>query len=211
LKTADGRTQQFNVGPLPKPLEISGPWEVQFAPGWGAPEKATFDTLISWSDHPNPGIKYFSGAATYRKSFGLPSEQLAKDRRLYLDLGRVEVVAEVKLNAHELGILWKPPFRVEITGAAKAGRNVLEIRVTNLWINRQIGDEQLPEDSDRNPNGTLKAWPQWLLEGKSSPTGRYTFTSWRLWKKDDPLAPSGLLGPVTIHAAAWRQVEAFGR
>jgi hypothetical protein len=90
---------------------------------------------------------------------------------------------------------------VDITGAAKAGENALEIKVVNLWINRQIGDEQLPEDSDRNPNGTLKSWPRWLEAGQHSPTGRYTFTSWRLWKKDDPLAESGLLGPVTIQAA----------
>ena len=83
----------------------------------------------------------------------------------------------------------------------KAGDNVLEVKVVNLWINRQIGDELLPEDSDRNPNGTLKSWPQWLEDGKPSPTGRHTFTSWRLWKKDSPLQESGLLGPVTISAA----------
>jgi hypothetical protein len=70
-----------------------------------------------------------------------------------------------------------------------------------LWINRLIGDEQLPEDSDRNPDGTLKSWPQWLTDGKASPTGRYTFTSWRLWKKNAALVPSGLLGPVTIRSA----------
>ena len=80
----------------------------------------------------------------------------------------------------------------------KPGVNVLELNVTNLWINRMIGDEQLPDDSNRNPDGSLKAWPRWLQEGKPSPTGRYTFTSWRLWKKDSPLVKSGLLGPVTL-------------
>jgi hypothetical protein len=90
---------------------------------------------------------------------------------------------------------------VEVTGALKPSGNVLEVEVVNLWINRQIGDEQLPEDSDRNPNGTLKQWPQWLEEGKPSPTGRYTFTSWRLWHKDSPLAESGLLGPVKLRVA----------
>ncbi len=72
-----------------------------------------------------------------------------------------------------------------------------------------IGDEQLPEDSDRHANGTLKAWPQWVNEGKPSPTGRYTFTSWRLWKKDSPLQTSGLLGPVTVQTV--RQVSISGR
>jgi len=117
---------------------------------------------------------------------------------LYLDLGKVAVMAEVKLNGKDLGILWKPPYRVDITDAVKSGENILEIKVVNLCVNRMIGDELLPEDSERNDNGTLKKWPQWLEDGKPSPTGRFTFTSWRLWKKDQPLQESGLLGPVTI-------------
>ncbi len=107
-------------------------------------------------------------------------------------------MARVRLNGKNLGTLWAPPYRVDIAGALKSGENRLEIEVVNLWPNRMIGDEQLPEDSDRNPNGTLKRWPQWLLDGQPSPTGRYTFTSWRLWKKDEPLRDSGLLGPVQI-------------
>ena len=89
-----------------------------------------------------------------------------------------------------------------INDAIQPGENTLEVKVVNLWVNRQIGDEFLPEDSDRNPDGTLKSWPKWLLEGKSSPTGRYSFTSWRLWHKNDPLQPSGLIGPVRIVPAA---------
>jgi len=104
----------------------------------------------------------------------------------------------VKLNGQDLGILWKPPFRLDVTDVLKPGDNQLEVKVVNLWINRMIGDEQLSEDSQRNGDGTLKAWPQWVREGKPSPTGRFTFTSWRLWKKDSPLVESGLLGPVTL-------------
>ena len=107
-------------------------------------------------------------------------------------------MARVKLNGKDLGVLWKPPYRVDVTGILKDGANELEIEVANLWINRQIGDEQLPEDSVRTPKGTLDAWPDWLLEGKPSPSGRLAFTSHRLWKKDDPPAPSGLIGPVMV-------------
>ena len=132
---------------------------------------------------------------------------LGKDSRIYLDLGKVQVMAQVGLNGKDLGLLWKPPYRVEITDALKAGDNNVEIRVTNLWVNRMIGDEDLPEDSDRNPDGTLKAWPQWVLDGKPSPTGRFTFTSWRLWKRGEPLVDSGLLGPVTLRVAAVAQAR----
>ena len=109
-------------------------------------------------------------------------------------------MAEVKLNGKDLGILWKPPYRVEVTDAIKAGENKLEVKVVNLWINRMIGDEQLPEDSDRRKEGTVKAWPQWLQAGKPSPAGRFTFSSFKIWKKSEPLAESGLIGPVTIQS-----------
>ena len=110
----------------------------------------------------------------------------------------MQVVAQVKLNGNDLGVLWKPPFRLDVTDALKPGGNDLEVRVTNLWPNRMIGDEHLPEDSQRNQNGTLKEWPEWLEQRKPSPTGRHTLTSWRLWSKDDPLLESGLLGPVRL-------------
>lgn len=199
--TAAGKRHEQNIPALPAPLEVGGPWLVEFAPNLGAPPTATFDRLISWTAHPDAGVKYFSGAATYHKKILLPPAMLSGGKRLFLDLGRVEVMAQVKLNGKDLGLLWKPPFRLGITGAAAAGENLLEIRVINLWPNRLVGDEQLPEDSDRNGDGTLKSWPPWLLENKPSPAGRITFASWRIWKKNDPLLDSGLLGPVTITVA----------
>ncbi len=204
-QTAAGKRVEHNLTSLPAPVQLEGPWQVGFAPNLGAPPTATFDRLMSLTDSPEPGVKYFSGAATYYKTFGLPSQFLSKSRRIFLDLGRVEVMARVKLNGKDLGLLWKSPFRLDITEAVTGGKNQLDIRVVNLWPNRLIGDEQLPEDSRRRPDGTLEAWPDWLLAGKPSPAGRITFTSWRLWKKADPLLPSGLLGPVTISAA--EQIE----
>ncbi len=194
--SVNGASSRFSIPPLPAPVTVSGPWQLKFPAGWGAPPEVTLDRLISWSQHPDSGVKYFSGTAAYSKSLTLPA--LAPNQRLYLDLGNVQVMARVRLNGQNLGILWKPPYRVDITPAAKSGANALEIDVVNLWVNRLIGDEQLPEDSDRNTNGTLKSWPQWLLDGKPSPAGRLTFSSWRLWKKADPLVDSGLLGPVTL-------------
>ena len=122
-----------------------------------------------------------------------------------LDLGAVREIAEVRLNGRDLGVLWKPPFRVDITKAARAGRNLLEVRVTNLWPNRLIGDEQLPADCDYRPGGPILAWPSWLLEGTPRPSGRIAFTTWQHWTRESPLIESGLLGPVTVHVG--RQVE----
>ena len=204
LVTASGQSRRVKIDAVPGPSQVRGPWEVRFAPGGGAPEQVTLDKLISWSEHADPGVKYFSGTAVYRTTFDWQPQGAAPadtSFRYDLDLGQVAVMAEVKLNGRDLGILWKPPFRVDVTDVLKPGPNHLEVKVVNLWINRMIGDEQLPEDSERNPNGTLKSWPQWVKDGKQSPTGRYTFTTWRLWKKDSAPVESGLLGPVTLRSA----------
>ncbi len=200
LRTASGRTLRGEAPVLPQPLEIAGPWQLRFPPNAGAPEQVTLERLASWSEHSSPGVKYFSGTATYTKTLAIPPQMLGENRHLVLDLGNVQVVAQVKLNDKDLGTLWKSPYRLDITDAVKPGENALEVRVTNLWVNRMIGDENLPEDSSRKPDGTLKEWPAWVREGKPSPTGRYTFTSWRLWKAGDSLLESGLLGPVTLRA-----------
>ncbi len=200
ITTADGQRRQLAVPALPGPLAVSGPWQVRFQAGRGAPAEVKFNELTSWSQSAEPGVNYFSGTARYAKTLAIPANLLAPGNRLYLDLGKVAVMARVTLNGQDLGILWKPPYRVDISPAAKAGDNQLEVQVVNLWPNRLIGDEQLPDDSERNKNGTLKAWPAWLLDNQPSPTGRLTFSSWRLWKKDEPLQESGLLGPVTVQA-----------
>lgn len=175
-------------------FEIKGPWTLKFDPDCGPANSVKFDQLHSWSENTNPLIKYFSGTATYSRDFQLSD----LPNPVFLDLGAVEVMARVRLNGKDCGIVWKPPYRVEITKAARPGKNTLEIEVVNTWVNRMIGDEQLPLDAEWKDRETLVRWPDWFKEGKPSPVGRYTFTSARHYRKNDPLMPAGLLGPVMI-------------
>jgi hypothetical protein len=206
VRRASGGTEEVEIPSVPPPLALGGPWEVAFeTPASAAattnepsPKYVTFPELASWSTHADPAIRHFSGGANYVKSFTLAPAQIDSDRRLWLDLGRVAVIAEVNLNGRAVGTLWKAPYRIDVTDFVHAGENRLWIHVVNLWVNRMIGDEALPEDSDRNGDGTLKSWPKWLDGDGASPTGRTTFTSWRLWKRDDALLESGLLGPVEL-------------
>jgi len=151
---------------------LKGPWRVGFQPGRGAPKAAvTFTGLTSWSDSDVAGIKYFSGTADYVTHFTLPAK---KPARLVLDLGNVREVAEVTLNGRKLGTTWTAPYALDITAAARTGRNELKVRVANLWVNRLIGDAQ---------------------PGASQ---RYTFTTIPTYRADAPLRPSGLMGPAII-------------
>jgi (4-O-methyl)-D-glucuronate---lignin esterase len=164
---------------LPLPAEttlasVSGAWDVAFQADRGAPAKISLGALSSWSDNSDPGVKYFSGTAAYTKSVQAPADWFKAGAKLWLDLGDVKNIAEVSVNGRPLGIFWKPPFRVDVTSALKAGANTLEVRVTNLWVNRLIGDQQ--------PGATKK----------------YTYTAMPFYRADSPLLPSGLIGPVLI-------------
>ncbi|MBR5605674.1 MAG: hypothetical protein IKW70_04505, partial [Verrucomicrobia bacterium] len=197
LTTANGKTLTASAWDIPAPLDISKDWTLKFPANWGAPESIAWPSLISWTEHADNGIKYFSGTATYEKTINIPASRLQKGEELWLDLGDVMNFAQVTLNGKDLGILWKYPFQVNITDAAKAGSNQLTVKVTNLWPNRLIGDAQLPEDREWS-GAALKDWPQWFKEGKESPTGRLTFTTWNHWGKDNTPLTSGMLGPVTL-------------
>ena len=184
--------------PVKQPYAINGPWALDF-PG---KKTLTLEKLTSWTDSADADIKYYSGTATYTQTLTLPADFAKTGQRLILDLGTVNEFAEVLLDSKPLGVLWKQEKRLDITGAIVPGQPTkLEIRVTNLWPNRLIGDQFIPAvDEERLPNGTLKRWPQWLLDGKPVPGGRHTFSMWELWKKTHALVPSGLFGPVKIEA-----------
>jgi hypothetical protein len=154
--------------------ELTGPWKVRFDPNWGGPESVTFERLQDWTTRPEEGIKYYSGTATYHRTFDVPQNFR---RQLYLDLGTVRNLAEVRLNGENLGVVWTAPWRVETARLVQPKGNKLEIDVVNLWPNRLIGDASLP------------------------PEKQLTVTNVRKFKKDSPLLESGLLGPVTLLTA----------
>jgi hypothetical protein len=201
--TGPGKTG-INFADLNDGTKIAGPWEVAFDQKWGGPEKVIFPALEDWTRRPEAGIKYYSGLATYAKIFDLPAAaasagHTAGRSRIWLDLGVVKDLARVRLNGRDLGVVWCAPWRVEITGTVKARGNQLEITVANLWPNRLIGDEQLPADCEYGKEGNLVRWPEWFLKGEPRPSpGRLTFSTWKLFAKDSPLLPSGLLGPVSV-------------
>jgi len=201
LYHATGKTNQVAVAGLPAVQTLAGPWTLRFPPNSGAPAEATLEKLISWSEHADSGIRYFSGTAATSTRFDLPEGFLKAAQEVWLDLGEVAVMAEVRVNGKNLGMLWHRPFRVEISKALRAGSNTLEIDVSNLWVNRLIGDEQLPDDCEWE-GSYLKAWPEWLVKNRLRPQpSRITFTTWKHWNANDPLLPSGLLGPVTLRPA----------
>jgi hypothetical protein len=206
-----GKSPAFEFGPathvsVPAPVTLEGPWQVAFQSERGAPTTIELPALKSLHLHEDVGVKYFAGTATYTRTFDVPAAFRAADRRVVLDLGRVEVLAEVWLNGKRAGDVWKEPYRLDVTDFVRAGANGLEVRVTTLWPNRLIGDEQLPAENDyglrdeqgNDPHGITKL-PDWYRQGQPKPAGgRVGFTTWNFYDKDEPLLAAGLLGPVRL-------------
>ncbi len=177
---------------------LAGPWRVEFQPKRGAPEFVELTELIDLAQHTEEGVRYFSGTASWFTEFSINTPPTGATG-LALDLGQVEVIAEVILNGKNLGVLWKSPYRVDIRDAVVPGTNKLEVRVTNLWPNRIIGDERQYPQKNNFWWARDGSWPEWLDHPeKSNPTGRITFVIWPHWKAQDELLPSGLIGPVRL-------------
>ena len=192
--TSTGKNKHIEVKSVPEPIKLTGNWDVTFISKQGTSFDSVFDQLISWPNTANEKIRYFSGTAVYRKLFTLPDNFIPTASLLELDLGAVRVMAEVIVNGENLGVVWRAPYRIDISRAAKEGVNELEIRVTNLWPNRLIGDERSQANRDYPP----KSWPDWVRNGSKIPTQYSTFATWKHWDADSPLLSSGLLGPVLI-------------
>jgi hypothetical protein len=144
----------------------------------------------------------------------IPAETVSSKQRIYLDLGRVEVIAEVHMNGRDMGILWKPPYRLDVTESVRPGSNKLEVLVTNLWPNRLIGDEFLPAENEYSTQGTnikdigeIKRIPDWFLQNRPKPGPRITFSTWKHYSRESPLLESGLLGPVQLRIAVRQPLE----
>lgn len=210
LKRTDATLESIRISGIDKGKVLSGAWEVSFPPKMGAPDKITLPNLMSLKNHGDNGVKYFSGTAKYSKIFTLSKNAIRKEKRLFIDLGQVEVIAEVFVNGKNLGIYWTRPYLIDITEAVKTGINQLEIRVTNQWVNRLIGDAQLP-DIDKYSTagegtlfaplsvGAIEELPEWYKRGAPKPdNGRVTFTTWKHHSKESPLLESGLVGPVVL-------------
>jgi hypothetical protein len=173
-KTASGKALRADIASVVAPLPAGQSWRLSFPAGRGAPEKVELDGLTPWNEHTDPGVKHFSGTAVYHTTLHVTESIAAQGGSVWLDLGSVKEIAEVKLNGVALGTLWKPPFRLDISRVVKSGENDLEVRVTNLWPNRLIGDAGLP------------------------PEQRVTWSTRQPYKAGDPLLPSGLIGPVRV-------------
>lgn len=185
LQGGSGGARSLAVEELPEPLTLTGPWRIRFAERLATPLELTLKDLTSWTEQADPRVKYFSGTALYTATFALGSSLIDPHLQLVLELGEVCNLAQVRLNGRSLGVLWKPPFCVDISRAARAGANRLELSVTNTWRNRLIGDHGQPEDQRVSfvvPQ--LRKGQPWLPGGPGA-----------------ILSPAGLLGPVRITCA----------
>ncbi|MEN8118605.1 MAG: glycosyl hydrolase [Bacteroidota bacterium] len=178
-------TAQRNFADYKTAQTITGEWQVRFNPKWGGPESVVFTELMDWTDHPDEGIKYYSGTAVYHKNFNTDFEP-EQNKKYFLQLGSIKDVgiAVVKINGKDKGVVWTKPFRVDITNELQKGENKLKIEVVNSWYNRVAGDQTFPDKKQfTNTNIILN----------------HDFRGRSIDKI--PLEPSGLLGPVVIVAS----------
>jgi len=182
---------------------LDNAWKLKFDEGLGGPAQAVdMDELWDWTQSEDFSIRHYSGTGSYTATINIPEQDLADGGHVLLDLGVVKEIAEVRLNGQAVETLWKPPFQVDITSFLKPGDNKLDIRVTNLWVNRLVGDAYFKEEMKwRDAGGTMTAdeWPEWIVNGDPRPESeRIAWSTRKIYSKEDPLLPSGLLGPVML-------------
>lgn len=181
-------------------IPIDTPWVITFPENTGAPEQITEKELKSLHVHSNAGVRYFSGTATYHTNMRVPENFKEQNDRLILDLGNVAFFAETVINGKSISTSWKAPYMADITDHVIPGENRLEIKVTNLWTNRLIGDEFLPAENEYDKWGESEKLPEWYTDNQPYKGKRNTFVTWKQYDKNGPLTESGLIGPVRIMA-----------
>lgn len=192
--TSGGNTEKISSF-IPPSVEVSGDWNVTFTPATGVKStETTFEKLALWNENPEPAIKYFSGTATYAKSFNLTSEQARRTARL--QLGEVHDISRVWINGHDMGIIWTNPWSIKLTGTLKEGANDLKIEVTNCWANRLIGDSGLPESK----------WTTKTNVRRVPDRSEYKLRHQAFSAKDE-LYPSGLVGPVSVEFGKTEEIN----
>jgi hypothetical protein len=196
VKLENGATAMAAAREVPPAQVLAGSWQLLFPPQRDVPEALVLPALESWTADANETVRYFSGTATYEKNFTVQAEDITSGRRWYVDLGSVEVIADVSVNSIGLGTAWTPPYRLEITQAIRPGTNCLEVRVSNLWRNRVVGDQKYPDGFPGGPRP--KQFKTFVTETSRLRAG-------------EPLAPSGLLGPVRVMAEQEVELEFAGR
>ena len=175
LSWSDGSTSKTGVVKEEPKQILTGDWEINFDTKWGGPSNVKVDSLRSWTSFDDKGIRYYSGTATYRKTFTAGSG--FKNKQVVLDLGNVLEMASITINGNKLPVKWSPPFQFDITSYIKSGENKLEVEVVNLWPNRLIGDSKLPVEKRLTKTNIMK------YEEADS---------------DKLLRESGLIGPVSL-------------
>jgi hypothetical protein len=173
---SDGKTMSFHV--QAESVPVKSDWTLEFPPHWGAPSHLAISSLKSWTDFEDTGVRYFSGTATYHTVVHLDSKQLASGHELWLDLGDVHEIAQVRINGTSLTPLWIKPYADRVDRLMHPGDNQVDVEVTNFWPNRIIGDLQPGNEH------------------------RYTSTNIRAFSSSSSLLPSGLLGPVTLRSVS---------
>lgn len=201
VKYVDGVAESMEVNTLLEPMDISEGWEVTFPLQRRQELTLHFNKLASWDEHVNEEVKYFSGTAVYRKKVNI--KQATGDDILYfLSLERLYDIADIRINGKKADVIWTPPYYTDITPYLHQGENDIEISVTNTWVNRLIGDEQLPSDLSYKPqtDGTnqLLELPDWLEHPSTRKSDRRTFGTWKHYRADSPLKKAGLEGKVLV-------------
>lgn len=159
---------------LREKIDLTENWTVSFDPSLGGPATYHLNELKNWSEIEDEGICYYSGMAVYRKTISVERSTLSKSSQVTLHFGNIQEMARVKINGQDCGIIWAPPYQLDVSDHLQAGENELEIEVINTWNNRLVGDAKNPDQR------------------------QYTKTNIKNKFKDGNLLESGLMGKAEV-------------